>query len=90
MEKINLLSDYQSRPIRVLIVGVHGFFPTKIIRPFIGEPTGTSTKFVTEAEEIVKEYFDQHKVPIEISKIALEREGEIFDRVDFFYEVMKH
>ena len=89
-KKINLLSDYQSRPIRVLIVGVHGFFPTKIIRPFIGEPTGTSTKFVTEAEEIVKEYFDQHKVPIEISKIALEREGEIFDRVDFFYEVMKH
>lgn len=38
----------------------------------------------------MKEYFDQHKVPIEISKIALEREGEIFDRVDFFYEVMKH
>ena len=89
-KKINLLSDYQSRPIRVLLVGVHGFFPTKIIRPFIGEPTGTSTKFVTEAEEIVKEYFDQYKVPIEINKIALEREGEIFDRVDFFYEVMKH
>ena len=89
-KKINLLSDYQSRPIRVLIVGVHGFFPTKIIRPFIGEPTGTSTKFVTEAEEIVKDYFSQHNVPIEINKIALEREGEIFDRVDFFYEVMKH
>ncbi|CAI4047824.1 uncharacterized protein SKDI_13G1160 [Saccharomyces kudriavzevii IFO 1802] len=89
-KKINLLSDYQSRPIRILLVGVHGFFPTKIIRPFIGEPTGTSTKFVTEAEEIVKEYFGHYKVPIEINKIALEREGEIFDRVDFFYKVMKH
>lgn len=87
--KLLEMSDGGKRPIKVLIVGVHGFFPTKVLRTFIGEPTGTSTKFVNEAEVIVEEYFEKRKTPIEISKIALEKEGEIFDRVDFFYDVMK-
>lgn len=75
-------------PIKVLIVGVHGFFPTKLIRPFIGEPTGTSTKFILEAEAIVMKYFEEHNQEVEISKIALEREGKIFERVDYFFDVM--
>ncbi|KAL3235072.1 hypothetical protein RNJ44_02860 [Nakaseomyces bracarensis] len=75
-------------PIKVLIVGVHGFFPTKLIRPFIGEPTGTSTKFVLEAEAIVMQYFEEHNQTVEISKIALEKEGKIFERVDYFFDVM--
>ncbi|CCF57544.1 hypothetical protein KAFR_0C05530 [Kazachstania africana CBS 2517] len=80
----------KNRPLKIMIIGVHGFFPTKVLRTFIGEPTGTSMKFVTEAEEIVSEYFDNIGVDIEISKIALEKEGEIFDRVDFFYNVLKN
>lgn len=88
--KLKQLSEGSKRPIKVLIVGVHGFFPTKMIRPFIGEPTGTSLKFVAEAEEVVKKYFEKHNQSIEISKIALEREGEIFERVDFFFDVMKN
>ncbi|AQZ16758.1 YML020W [Zygosaccharomyces parabailii] len=88
--KLNQLSEGSRRPIKVLIVGVHGFFPTKMIRPFIGEPTGTSLKFVAEAEEVVKKYFKKNNQPIEICRIALEREGEIFERVDFFFDVMKN
>lgn len=89
-ETLHRLSNGGQKPIKVLIVGVHGFFPTKMIRPFIGEPTGTSMKFVSEAEQVVLEYFQRYKRPIEISKIALEREGEVMDRVSFFFEVMKN
>lgn len=85
----NSLSRGSSEPIRVLLVGVHGFFPTKMIRPLIGEPTGTSTKFITEAEKAVIRWFHKLDTPVEIKKIALEKEGKIFDRVAFFFEVMK-
>lgn len=88
--KLKQLSMNGKKNIKVLIVGVHGFFPTKMIRPFIGEPTGTSLKFVAEAEEVVKEYFKKHNQEVDISKIALEREGEIFERVNFFFDVMKN
>ena len=87
--KLNALTDHNRKPLRVLIVGVHGFFPLKMLRTFIGQPTGTSMKFITEAESVVKKYFKEKSIPIEISKISLEREGEIFDRVDFFFDVMR-
>ncbi|SMN17804.1 similar to Saccharomyces cerevisiae YML020W Putative protein of unknown function [Maudiozyma saulgeensis] len=87
--KLNKITHCNQRPLKVLIVGVHGFFPLKVLRTFIGEPTGTSMKFITEAEEIVKKYFKNKRIPIEISKISLEKEGEIFDRVDFFFDVMR-
>ncbi|SCU88790.1 LAFA_0E14576g1_1 [Lachancea sp. 'fantastica'] len=84
----DLRSD-ENQPVRVLLIGIHGFFPTKMIRPLIGEPTGTSTKFITEAEKAVIRWFRDQKVPVEISKIALEREGKVMDRVEFFQQVIK-
>lgn len=79
------------RSIKILIIGVHGFFPTKMLRKFLGNPTGTSTKFINEAEATIKNYFsDKKDYKIEISKIALEREGRVFDRVDYFYDIMKN
>ncbi|CCD23753.1 uncharacterized protein NDAI_0C00920 [Naumovozyma dairenensis CBS 421] len=87
--KLSEMSNGGKRPIKVLIVGIHGFFPTKMIRPFIGEPTGTSTKFIKEAEEIVEKYFHDHDQACEISKIALEKEGDIFDRVEYFFSIMQ-
>jgi len=74
---------------RVLIIGVHGFFPTKVLRPLIGEPTGTSIKFAKEAEKAVLRWAKRENMEITIQKIALEKEGKIFDRVEFFYQVMK-
>ncbi|KAG0670281.1 hypothetical protein C6P45_002591 [Maudiozyma exigua] len=89
MSRLNKITQCNKRPLKILIVGVHGFFPLKVLRTFIGEPTGTSMKFITEAEGIVKKYFQKRKIPIELSKISLEKEGEIFDRVDFFFDVMR-
>ncbi|CAL9737797.1 hypothetical protein MOSE0_M08460 [Monosporozyma servazzii] len=88
-ENLLEMSNGESRPIKVLLIGVHGFFPIKMLRSFIGPPKGTSSRFITEAEKVVLDYFDEKNIEVEISKIALEKEGEILERVDFFYEVMK-
>lgn len=80
---------------KILIIGVHGFFPTRMIRPLIGAPKGTSLKFANEAEKAVIRYCVENDLidsrethNVSIQKIALEKEGKIFDRVDFFLEIM--
>lgn len=88
-ETLFKLSNRQKRPIRIVLIGVHGFFPTKMLRTFIGEPTGTSDRFIKEAEKVVIDYFNSKNFDIQINKISLEKEGEIFERVDFFFDVMK-
>lgn len=81
---------------KILIIGVHGFFPTRMIRPLIGAPTGTSLKFANEAEKAVIRYCvendlinEQELNSVSIQKIALEKEGKIFDRVEFFFEILQ-
>lgn len=80
---------------KILIIGVHGFFPTRMIRPIIGSPKGTSLKFASEAEKAVIRYCvdnglidDSESNHLSIQKIALEKEGKIFDRVKFFTEIL--
>lgn len=80
---------------KILIIGVHGFFPTKMIRPLIGAPKGTSLKFANEAEKAMLRYCIENNLitegeanDISIQKIALEKEGKIFDRVTFFTEIL--
>lgn len=73
---------------RVLIIGVHGFFPTRMIRPLIGAPTGTSMKFTNEAEKAIISWAKDNQMDVAIQKIALEKDGKIFDRVEFFFEIM--
>lgn len=80
---------------KILIIGVHGFFPTRMIRPLIGAPKGTSLKFANEAERAILRYCRENDLldereahNISIQKIALEKEGKIFDRVEFFTEIL--
>ncbi|CAN3373276.1 hypothetical protein DIRU0_C20802 [Diutina rugosa] len=94
--EIQTTTSGQLRKIKkILIIGVHGFFPTKMIRPIIGAPKGTSLKFANEAERAILRYCRENgliseKDPndLSIQKIALEKEGKIFDRVGFFTEVL--
>lgn len=74
---------------RVLLIGVHGFFPNKMLRPLLGEPTGTSVKFCQVADKAVRSWAKENDTVVEIQKIALEKEGKIFDRVDYFYDLLK-
>ncbi|GEQ68818.1 hypothetical protein JCM33374_g2487 [Metschnikowia sp. JCM 33374] len=80
---------------KILIIGVHGFFPTRMIRPIIGSPKGTSSKFANEAEKAVIRYLLENDMMhedethgVSIQKIALEKEGKIFDRVEFFLKIL--
>lgn len=80
---------------KILIIGVHGFFPTRMIRPLIGAPKGTSLKFANEAEKAIIRYCLENGMlktkdtsTMSIQKIALEKEGKIFDRVAFFLEIL--
>ncbi|KAG0258908.1 hypothetical protein BG011_002994 [Mortierella polycephala] len=74
---------------KVAIIGVHGWFPVKLIRTVIGEPTGTSKKFCDEMNLALKDYLKQRNVELEpddITLIPLEGEGKVLDRVDILYE----
>lgn len=71
---------------RVVVVGVHGFFPMKMLRSLIGEPTGTSLKFATEGARAFEEYGRKHGMTITVDKIALEGEGKVWSRVDSLYK----
>ncbi|KAF9982237.1 hypothetical protein BGZ75_006380 [Mortierella antarctica] len=74
---------------KVAIIGVHGWFPVKLIRTVIGEPTGTSIKFCDEMNLALKDYLRQNNVELEpqdITLIPLEGEGKVLDRVEVLYQ----
>lgn len=74
---------------KFVIVGVHGWFPMKLVRSMIGEPTGTSTKFCEQMMLGVKQYFrDTHRITIPdraLTCIPLEGEGKVQERVNKLY-----
>ncbi|KAG0200484.1 hypothetical protein BGX28_006457 [Mortierella sp. GBA30] len=73
---------------KVAIIGVHGWFPVKLIRTVIGEPTGTSKKFCDEMNLALKDYLQLHNVRLDtedITLIPLEGEGKVLNRVDLLY-----
>ncbi|OBZ83772.1 hypothetical protein A0J61_08176 [Choanephora cucurbitarum] len=74
---------------RIVIVGVHGWFPMKLVRSMIGEPTGTSIKFCEQMALGVRKYFErEHQVMLPLSAITvvpLEGEGKVEDRVNQLY-----
>lgn len=74
---------------KVVVIGVHGFFPMKMLRSIIGEPTGTSMKFADEAAKAFEEWGKTNGVEdIVVEKIALEGEGKVFSRVDGLYKLL--
>ncbi|KAI8328068.1 hypothetical protein BD560DRAFT_342521 [Blakeslea trispora] len=74
---------------RIVMIGVHGWFPMKLVRSMIGEPTGTSLKFCEQMALGVCKYFeDEHQVilpPNAITVVPLEGEGKVEDRVNQLY-----
>ncbi|CAO3662547.1 unnamed protein product [Rhizopus microsporus] len=78
---------------KIVIIGVHGWFPMKLVRSMIGEPTGTSQKFCEQMTLAVKKYFlDNHDLTIpdkSITSIPLLWEGKVQERVDKFYDLIQ-
>ncbi|KAG9006214.1 hypothetical protein FRB94_000909 [Tulasnella sp. JGI-2019a] len=72
---------------RVVVIGIHGWFPGAMIRTMLGEPTGTSAKLASMMSFAVEEYVLKHDVPVEkVTMIHLEGEGTIARRVAKLYQ----
>ncbi|WWC92594.1 uncharacterized protein L201_007553 [Kwoniella dendrophila CBS 6074] len=72
---------------RVVVVGVHGWFPAKMLNSVIGEPTGTSVKFANMMGQAVQQFFQEKGVDdIRLTLMPLEGEGTIESRVDRLYK----
>src|SRR6185369_13223816 len=78
---------------RVAIIGVHGWFPAKLVRTLAGEPTGTSQKFCDMMEKAVLGYLSQHGIVLPeeaITCIPLEGEGTIEKREEILHRNLLH
>ncbi|KAJ1824685.1 hypothetical protein LPJ60_000524 [Coemansia sp. RSA 2675] len=71
---------------KIAVVGVHGWFPTRMLQMISGEPTGKSEKFCVMMRDAIKEYLhDTHGIRVDNSDISLfplVGEGRIEDRVE--------
>ncbi len=76
---------------KITIIGIHGWFPNSIMQRVLGEPTGTSSKFIEKMTESLNEWSKEQKEEIEITSIALECQGQIEYRVEtHFDELILH
>jgi hypothetical protein len=78
----------------VVVVGVHGWFPIKLVLRIVGEPTGTSPRFVNMMSRAVHDFLFERGVnlpPDSITGIALEGPGRIDERTEALYaQLVKH
>jgi hypothetical protein len=75
---------------KVVVVGVHGYFPARVVRSILGEPTGTSVKFANMAAEAVERWAGRHGFTVEVERIALEGEGKVLHRVETLYKLLSN
>ena len=78
---------------RIVVIGIHGWFPGTIMRTLLGEPTGTSPKFASMMKEAIETFLRAKEIQLEcdtegqeqgvkITCIPLEGEGTIERRVE--------
>lgn len=73
---------------RALAIGVHGYFPTPLIRSVLGQPTGTSIRFANSAASAIQRWSDAQNFKCDIEKVALEGEGKIAERLDLLWNLL--
>nr|KAJ3423047.1 hypothetical protein HK105_003873 [Polyrhizophydium stewartii] len=74
---------------RVAVIGVHGWFPSRLLQRVVGEPIGTSTHFARKLALACQHFFyDRYGISLPMDAmtiIPLEGEGKVEDRVDLLY-----
>lgn len=71
---------------RCVVIGIHGWFPGAMMRSVLGEPTGTSPKFVSMMVQALDNFQKEHNIVFDkITQIPLEGEGMIEKRVEKLY-----
>ncbi|KAJ6261959.1 hypothetical protein Dda_2758 [Drechslerella dactyloides] len=84
------LAAIKPRVRKAVAIGVHGFFPMKLVQRVLGEPTGTSLRFATEGAAAIQRWADQHNINVDIEKIALDGEGRVSDRVEMLWKLLEN
>lgn len=78
---------------KVVIIGVHSFLPTKMVKTLIGQPTGSSVNIVEEATKAMESWLHENgtsNFDYDIQTIALEGEGVTKDRVDKLFRLLEN
>jgi len=84
---VNLIKD-PPRIRQALSIGVHGYFPTPLVRTLIGQPRGTSVRFASNGASAIEKWCKKRGYKPRIEKIALEGEGKIQERVDLLWKLL--
>jgi len=88
--KTHLFREHAPRQVKKAVaIGVHGFFPMRLVRTVLGEPTGTSVRFAQSAAAAIKRWAEQNGVEIEVETVALEGEGKVADRVETLWKLLE-
>ncbi|OUM59642.1 hypothetical protein PIROE2DRAFT_46874, partial [Piromyces sp. E2] len=77
---------------KIVILGVHGWFPKRSIQKMVGDPTGTSVKFCQEMAYSVITFFNDLGINItndNVIQIPLSGEGIVENRVDNLYRQLE-
>ncbi|OLY81995.1 hypothetical protein AYI68_g3892 [Smittium mucronatum] len=79
---------------KVVIIGIHGWFPNKLIQMVSGEPTGRSEKFCGKMKDSMLQYlYEEHGIQFnesDISIMPLAAQGKILDRVEKLLDQLIH
>lgn len=87
-DSFNAINNRKIKKIKkVVVIGVHGFLPTKFVKSMIGLPTGNSIKLIEEATKGLEQWLDDVQEPgfenmYNIETIALEGQGTVTERVE--------
>ncbi|PJF18753.1 Lecithin:cholesterol/phospholipid:diacylglycerol acyltransferase-like protein [Paramicrosporidium saccamoebae] len=91
----SVLGWFQNTPARSLgrricIIGVHGWFPTRVLQTVVGVPKGTSVRLCLMMEEVTKEFVSKQPLSFfetlpRIDCLPLEGEGCILERVEHHF-----
>ncbi|KAJ2821454.1 hypothetical protein IWW50_004630 [Coemansia erecta] len=86
-DQLKELMDGSARQLgKIAVIGVHGWFPRRMLQMLAGEPTGKSEKFCIMMRDALKAYLlESHGVAVDDSDISLFPligEGRIQDRVE--------
>ncbi len=71
-----------------LAIGVHGYFPSTMVRTLLGQPTGTSIKFADMAAKSIRKWTRSRGYDCHVKTAALEGEGKIAERVELLWKLL--
>lgn len=72
---------------KAVVISIHSFLPTKLVRSLIGQKSGNAKEFAQKASEAISRWTNND---IEIQSIALEGQGTISTRVEAAFRLISN